>query len=187
MNALCPLPHPVPDSDCRRHALAARPCCRPAAERCRPAAGAAAGASAAARSRRHHHQVRAGRAADRIAGPGRAGARGAGARPRQRRGPASALFTEGSEVKAGQPLFQIDPAPYQAAAEQRPGRARHGPGEPDPGRRAGRALQAAGRSERRQQAGIHQRRRRPEAGRGRRGRRRARRCRSPRSTPATPT
>jgi len=25
------------------------------------------------------------------------------------------LFTEGSEVKAGQPLFQIDPAPYQAA------------------------------------------------------------------------
>lgn len=27
------------------------------------------------------------------------------------------LFTEGSEVKAGQPLFQIDPAPYQAALE----------------------------------------------------------------------
>jgi membrane fusion protein (multidrug efflux system) len=27
------------------------------------------------------------------------------------------LFTEGSEVKAGQPLFQIDPAPYQAAYE----------------------------------------------------------------------
>jgi len=25
------------------------------------------------------------------------------------------LFTEGSEVKAGQPLYQIDPAPYQAA------------------------------------------------------------------------
>jgi len=25
------------------------------------------------------------------------------------------LFTEGAEVKAGQPLFQIDPAPYQAA------------------------------------------------------------------------
>lgn len=25
------------------------------------------------------------------------------------------LFTEGSEVRAGQPLFQIDPAPYQAA------------------------------------------------------------------------
>jgi membrane fusion protein (multidrug efflux system) len=27
------------------------------------------------------------------------------------------LFTEGSEVKAGQPLFLIDPAPYQAALE----------------------------------------------------------------------
>ncbi|WIT12632.1 efflux RND transporter periplasmic adaptor subunit [Paucibacter sediminis] len=27
------------------------------------------------------------------------------------------LFTEGSEVKAGQPLFQIDPAPYLAALE----------------------------------------------------------------------
>jgi membrane fusion protein, multidrug efflux system len=27
------------------------------------------------------------------------------------------LFTEGSDVKAGQPLFQIDPAPYQAALE----------------------------------------------------------------------
>jgi membrane fusion protein (multidrug efflux system) len=27
------------------------------------------------------------------------------------------LFTEGSEVKAGQPLFQIDPAPYQAALD----------------------------------------------------------------------
>ncbi len=26
------------------------------------------------------------------------------------------LFREGSEVKAGQPLFQIDPAPYQASA-----------------------------------------------------------------------
>jgi membrane fusion protein (multidrug efflux system) len=27
------------------------------------------------------------------------------------------LFTEGSDVKAGQPLFQIDPAPYQAALD----------------------------------------------------------------------
>ena len=27
------------------------------------------------------------------------------------------LFTEGSEVKAGQPLFRIDPAPYQAAVD----------------------------------------------------------------------
>lgn len=27
------------------------------------------------------------------------------------------LFTEGAEVKAGQPLFQIDPAPYQAALD----------------------------------------------------------------------
>src|SRR5437016_3077660 len=27
------------------------------------------------------------------------------------------LFTEGSVVKAGQPLYQIDPAPYRAAYE----------------------------------------------------------------------
>src|SRR5262249_60386369 len=28
------------------------------------------------------------------------------------------LFTEGQEVKAGDPLFQIDPRPFQAALEQ---------------------------------------------------------------------
>ncbi|MFX8585829.1 biotin/lipoyl-binding protein, partial [Acinetobacter baumannii] len=27
------------------------------------------------------------------------------------------LFREGSDVKAGQPLFQIDPAPYRAAVD----------------------------------------------------------------------
>ena len=27
------------------------------------------------------------------------------------------MFTEGSDVKAGQALFQIDPAPYQATLE----------------------------------------------------------------------
>src|SRR6185312_15268586 len=30
----------------------------------------------------------------------------------------SRLFTEGSLVKQGQPLYQIDPAPYQAALQQ---------------------------------------------------------------------
>ena len=28
------------------------------------------------------------------------------------------LYTEGSEVKAGQPLYQIDPATYQAAYDK---------------------------------------------------------------------
>jgi membrane fusion protein (multidrug efflux system) len=32
------------------------------------------------------------------------------------------LFTEGSTVKAGQPLYQIDPAPYQAAYDNAPRR-----------------------------------------------------------------
>jgi membrane fusion protein (multidrug efflux system) len=79
------------------------------------------------------------------------------------------LFTEGSIVKQGQSLFQIDPEPYQAQLNSRPGRAGPRPGQPDLGRRPGRTLQAAGRSECGQQAGIHQRRRRPEAGGSRRG------------------
>ena len=62
------------------------------------------------------------------------------------------LFVEGSEVKAGQQLYQIDPAPFQAALRQR----RRGAGF-RPGARG--TLQAGGRSECSQQAGLRQRRR----------------------------
>jgi membrane fusion protein, multidrug efflux system len=64
--------------------------------------------------------------------PGPAGslARGPGARPRGRH-PAAALFREGSDVKAGQALFRIDAAPYQATLQApRPAGARRGqPGQ----------------------------------------------------------
>ena len=53
--------------------------------------------------------------------------------------------------------------------------------------RAGRALQAAGRSQRDQQAGLRQRGGGAEAGRGRRRRRQGRACRRRRSTSATPS
>jgi membrane fusion protein (multidrug efflux system) len=79
------------------------------------------------------------------------------------------LFTEGSIVKQGQSLFQIDPEPYQAqlnSAQAALGRAQANLTAAAARRRA---LQAAGRSQCGQQAGIHQRRRRAEAGRGRRG------------------
>ena len=41
------------------------------------------------------------------------------------------LFQEGAYVRAGQPLYRIDPATYQAAYDQRPGRG-PGPGHPPP-------------------------------------------------------
>ncbi|MCK7498031.1 MAG: biotin/lipoyl-binding protein [Comamonadaceae bacterium] len=81
-------------------------------------------------------------------------------------------FTEGSDVKAGQQLFRIDAAPYQADARQRPGarwpaprptsRSAQGPG---------RALRAAGQGQRDQPAGLRQRGGRREGRRGRRRRR----------------
>ena len=39
------------------------------------------------------------------------------------------LFAEGSDVKAGDVLYQIDPAPYKAAIDSRQGVARQGPGQ----------------------------------------------------------
>ena len=80
------------------------------------------------------------------------------------------LFVEGSDVKAGQPLFQIDPAPLPERRRRRAGDAGARPGQRDAGGGAGRALQAAARSQRDQQAGLHQRRRRAEDRRGRRRR-----------------
>ena len=97
------------------------------------------------------------------------------------------LFREGSDVRAGQALFRIDPAPYAAAHGQRPGarwRARR-PTWARPRRwpsatsRWSKPTPSASRN-------TPTRVRRAEAGRGRRGRRRARRCRRRRSTSATP-
>ena len=68
------------------------------------------------------------------------------------------LFREGSDVKAGQALFQIDPAPYRAAHDSAKATLARAAGQPDPGDGAGRALQAAARGQRHQQAGLRQRR-----------------------------
>ena len=88
------------------------------------------------------------------------------------------LFHEGSDVKAGQPLFQIDAGavPGGAATARRP--RWHAPqANLAQAAGAGRALQAAGRGQRDQPAGLRQRRGRAEAGRGRRGRGARPRCR----------
>ena len=140
---------------------------------------------AAAGSRRDRHQIRTGRAADRIAGPRRAGARGAGARPRQRRRAQAAV--PGRQRGQGRPGVVPDRSvAVPGRAAQRPRQPRQVGSEPEPGRRPGGALQAAGRGERRQQAGIRQRGGGAENRRSRRRRAKAPRCRSPRSTPVTP-
>ena len=69
------------------------------------------------------------------------------------------LFVEGSDVKAGQQLYQIDPAPYQASYDSAVAAACFRPGTRG-------ALQAAGRSKCRQQAGLRQRRGLAPAGAG---------------------
>ena len=96
------------------------------------------------------------------------------------------LFREGSDVKAGQPLFEIDASPYQATLASAQASAGPRRGQPDAGQRAGRALQAAGRGQGHQPAGIRQRRR-PRRSRPRPTWPRARpRCRRRASTWATP-
>ena len=70
----------------------------------------------------------------------------------------SACSAKAATCKAGQALFRIDPAPYQAALRQRAGaRWRAAQANLAQATRAGRALQAAGRGQRHQQAGIRQR------------------------------
>ena len=51
------------------------------------------------------------------------------------------LFTEGSDVKAGQVLYQIDPAPFQAALDNGQGRPGQGRSQPAVDPVEGRALQ----------------------------------------------
>ncbi len=67
------------------------------------------------------------------------------------------LFREGSDVKAGQPLYRIDACALRGRAGQRAGDAGARPGQPGPGQGPGRALPPAGGSQRDQQAGIRQR------------------------------
>ena len=63
------------------------------------------------------------------------------------------LYTEGGDVKAGQQLYQIDPALYQATLDsQKAALAR--PGAAEDRRAAGRTLQAAGGHARRQPADL---------------------------------
>ncbi len=68
------------------------------------------------------------------------------------------LFKEGSDVKAGQQLYQIDPATYEAGFDSQKAALAARPGAAEDRRAAGRALQAAGRRPGRQQADLRQRR-----------------------------
>ena len=77
------------------------------------------------------------------------------------------LFTEGSDVKAGQVLYQIDPAPFQAALDNAKAALARAEANLPAIRLAGRALQGAARRQGGQPAGLRRRRRRAEAGRGR--------------------
>ena len=87
-------------------------------------------------------------------------------------------FIEGSDVKAGQRLYKIDPAPYIAALNNAKASLAKAQANVVTHERAGRALQGARRGERGQQAGLRQRRRRARPGgrgcRRRQGRRRYR-------------
>ena len=104
------------------------------------------------------------------------------------------LFTEGSIVQAGQVLYQIEPAPFQAAYDQAKGAARQRRGQPRHHAAEGRALSPPGQAEFGRQAGLRRRRggvqagRRPRSSRTRRRRRRRGSIsptpRSPRRSPA---
>ena len=80
------------------------------------------------------------------------------------------LFVEGSDVKPGQVLFKMTGG-LPERRRRRAGDARARPGQRDAGDGAGRALQAAARGQRDQQAGLRQRGRGAEDRRGRRRRR----------------
>ena len=132
--------------------------------------GRRAGSSAAAGSRRGRGQARPGRADSSCPGGSRRRAsrevRARVAGILQKR-----LFEEGSDVKAGQALFQIDAAPYEAAvASARAALARAQANLTQASAQV-RALQAAARGQCGQPPGLRQRGRRAEAGRGRRRRR----------------
>ena len=97
------------------------------------------------------------------------------------------LFQEGSEVKAGQVLFQIDPAPYQAALNS--ARANLGKAEANLNQAAAQAarykpLVEANAVSKQEYVNVVAAQ---KTGRGRRRRAKGGACRSPRSTPATPT
>ena len=66
-------------------------------------------------------------------------------------------YREGTDVKAGQRLYQIDPAPYVATLDSAKAALRKARGERRRHAGAGRALRDPGRRQRRQQAGLRQR------------------------------
>ena len=108
-------------------------------------------------------------AAHRAAGPCRGAARGAGA-ARVNGVVLKRLFTEGSDVKVRPTVVPDRPRAVPGRARLGERHAGQGAGKPVDGHRAGQALQAAGRSQGDQRAGLHQRRGGAPAGRGRRGR-----------------
>ena len=103
---------------------------------------------------------------DRTAGPPRgiAGRPGAGARCRH---PAEARVRRRQRREGGPAPVPDRSGAVPGEPRQHAGHAGARAGQPDAGDGAGRALQAAARSERGQQAGIHQRGRGAETGRGR--------------------
>ena len=69
------------------------------------------------------------------------------------------LFVEGADVKEGQQLYQIDPAPYQAALDSALANAAEGAGGGEDGRHHAQAQPGPARQPRRQPAGHRQRQR----------------------------
>ncbi len=76
------------------------------------------------------------------------------------------LFVEGTTVTAGAPLYQIDPAPYEAALDRARAALARVPSQPHGSPSTGRALPGSGRDQRRQQTGIRRCRSRPATGGG---------------------
>ena len=95
------------------------------------------------------------------------------------------IFTEGSFVRQGQPLYQIDPSLYRAAVNQAQANLASARATPTR-RRPGPTATAAGGDGGRRQAGLHRRRGRRPGRRAPRSRRTAPRSRPRRSTCASP-
>ena len=80
-----------------------------------------------------------------------------------------ALTGDGATVRAGEPLYRIDPAQYRAQLNSAIAAERKGRSQPRRHARAGAALPGPAVFQRRQQAGLRQRGGRRRTGRGRRG------------------
>ena len=146
------------------------------------------GTSAAdARSRRRHRPADHRARHDRAAGPHERVPGRAGARARRRHRAAAASSRKARDVKAGQRLYQIDPAPYIAALNSAKATLAKAQANLASQTAQADALQDARRGERGQQAGLRQRRRQRKARRSPTSRPARRPSIRRRSTSATPT